>query len=147
MSSVLTSRSVAFGEAAAVVLDESLKSSWKLCALVTYYPDKIPVLAAGWPSDHNVTVHLTSSEDMMPSCRHYMYADVQPGFAEENLDMYDKVAAGLAWSRTLAVLRKGFGIEVDLEKIWDHHAEREFATPSRRAASCTDQHFGDSRVC
>ena len=37
------------------------------------------------------------------------------------------MSASLAWSRTLAVVRKGFGIEVDLEKVWEEHIERRYS--------------------
>ncbi|KAL9138774.1 MAG: hypothetical protein Q9175_000040 [Cornicularia normoerica] len=36
-------------------------------------------------------------------------------------EQYDKVCASLAGSRSLAVLRKGFEIKVDLKKIWDDY--------------------------
>ncbi|KAI9712323.1 MAG: hypothetical protein M1820_001536 [Bogoriella megaspora] len=58
----------------------------------------------------------------------YTYEDVEAGFAEHDLDEYDKVAARLAWSRSLAAVRKGFRIEVDLESVWDHHTDLEFKT-------------------
>lgn len=53
----------------------------------------------------------------------YTYEYVQPGFAEYDLDEYDKLAADVAWTRSLGVLRKGFGKEVDLEKEWEEHQE------------------------
>ena len=98
---------------------------WKLCALTAYYPTEIPAPVAGFPNDHNIIVHLASSQNLAPKCKHYIYPEVQPGFAEEDLDLYDKISANIAWSRTLATLRKGFEIEVDLEKIWENHTERE----------------------
>ncbi|KAF1987666.1 dienelactone hydrolase-like protein [Aulographum hederae CBS 113979] len=58
----------------------------------------------------------------------YTYADVEPGFAEYDLDEYDKTAERLSWSRSLDVVRKGFRIEVDLEKIWEEHLDYEFKT-------------------
>ena len=61
----------------------------------------------------------------MPKFRHYVYPEAQPGFAEVDLGEFDKVSANLAWSRTLATLRKGFELEVDLERIWENHTERE----------------------
>lgn len=51
----------------------------------------------------------------------YAYPHAETGFAEEDLETYDKVSASLAWTRTLAAVRKGFGIEVDLEKVWEEH--------------------------
>lgn len=148
MDAVLINRFVAFGQAAAVVLEEGQKPIWKLCALVAYYPDKIPMPSAGWPSGHNVIVHLASSQNMAPKCRHYIYREVQLGFAEKNLDMYDKISAGLAWSRTLAILRKGFEIEVDLERVWEDHAERELANTdhSELVPSFADRYAGVSRI-
>ena len=93
--------------------------------MIAYYPTRVPVPPAGFPNDHNVLIHLASSQQILPKCRYYMYPEVQPGFAEEDLDKFDKISANLAWSRTLASLRKGFEIEVDLERIWENHTERE----------------------
>lgn len=54
----------------------------------------------------------------------YKYADVDPGFAEHDLEEYDKVAARLSWGRSLDAVRKAFGAEADLERIWEEHTER-----------------------
>lgn len=104
----------------------------KLCALVAYYPEKLPAPAAGFPSSLNVLVHIAGSQDMGPKYRFFAYPHAEPGFAELDLEQYDKVEAGMAWSRTLAVLRKGFEIEVDLEKVWEEHVARE----SLQGADC-----------
>ena len=58
----------------------------------------------------------------------YTYENVQPGFAEYDLDEYDKLAADISWTRSLDVLRRGFGKEVDLEKGWEEHQEGKDAT-------------------
>jgi len=58
----------------------------------------------------------------------YTYQDCEPGFAEHDVQEYDKVASRLSWSRSLSTVRKAFGIEVDLERIWEEHVELEFAT-------------------
>ena len=97
----------------------------KLCALVAYYPGTIPATGAEFPTGHNVAVHLAGPPSNVPNCRVYSYPGVEAGFAQENLEQYDKISASLAWSRTLSILRKGFDIEVDLEKIWDDHVARE----------------------
>jgi hypothetical protein len=55
----------------------------------------------------------------------YTYEGAEPGFAEHDLDEYNKIAAGLAWSRSLDCVRKAFRAEVDLEKVWEQHVERE----------------------
>ena len=117
--------SAAYGEAASMVLDVAVKPMPKLCALVAYYPERLPTPAAGFPSSHNVLVHTAGSQGMMPKYRSYSYPEAQPGFAEEDLDEYDKISTSLAWSRTLATVRKGFEIEKDLEKVWEEHVARE----------------------
>lgn len=53
----------------------------------------------------------------------YTYEDVDPGFAEHDLDEYDPVADAVAWSRSLSVVRRGFGAEVELERVWEENVE------------------------
>ncbi|KAL7629823.1 hypothetical protein AAE478_001346 [Parahypoxylon ruwenzoriense] len=57
----------------------------------------------------------------------YSYAST-PGFAEHDLDEFDRVSAELAWSRSLAVARRAFRRDVDLEKVLEHNAEGKFYT-------------------
>lgn len=54
----------------------------------------------------------------------YTYENVDIGFAEHDLDEYDAVADALAWSRSLSMVRRGFGAEVDLERVWEENVER-----------------------
>ncbi|KAJ5454102.1 uncharacterized protein N7458_005058, partial [Penicillium daleae] len=56
----------------------------------------------------------------------YTYNHAPPGFAEHDMEEYDHLAAGLAWARTLEVLRKGFSREADLERRWEEHQEAKF---------------------
>ncbi|KAF2433443.1 dienelactone hydrolase-like protein [Tothia fuscella] len=58
----------------------------------------------------------------------YAYEGVEPGFAEWDLEEFDKVASRIAWTRSLDAVRKGFRAEVDIEKVWDEHVELEFVT-------------------
>jgi hypothetical protein len=58
----------------------------------------------------------------------YTYEDAEPGFAEHDVQEFDKVASRLSWSRSLSTVRKAFGIELDLERVWEKHVELEFAT-------------------
>ena len=122
---------LAYGEAATVVFEVARDSMPQLCALVGYYPTESPNPAANYPPNMNAVVHLTESQAVAPRCRHYTYPDAKPGFADVNLAAYDKVATGLAWSRTLAAVRKGFEIEVDLEKVWEEHIERKWRQTNR----------------
>jgi hypothetical protein len=45
------------------------------------------------------------------------------GFAEQDLDEYDRVAAELAWTRSLTAVRRGFRMDVDLEMVVEQHVE------------------------
>ncbi|KAF1814872.1 dienelactone hydrolase [Eremomyces bilateralis CBS 781.70] len=56
----------------------------------------------------------------------YTYANAGPGFAEHDLPEYDKVSERLAWTRSLDAMRKGFRLEVELEKVWEEHLDYEF---------------------
>jgi hypothetical protein len=56
----------------------------------------------------------------------FTYEGVEPGFAEHDLDEYDAVADALAWSRSLSMVRRGFGAEVDLERVWEENQEQKY---------------------
>ncbi|OCK81589.1 dienelactone hydrolase-like protein [Lepidopterella palustris CBS 459.81] len=56
----------------------------------------------------------------------YTYEGVDPGFAEHDLDEYDAVADAVAWSRSLSMVRRGFGAEVELERAWEDNVENKF---------------------
>ncbi|KAF1952147.1 hypothetical protein CC80DRAFT_596775 [Byssothecium circinans] len=58
----------------------------------------------------------------------FTYEGVDAGFAEHDLDEYDAVADGLAWSRSLSMVRRGFGAEVDLERVWEENQEHKYRT-------------------
>ncbi|KAK0756252.1 hypothetical protein N5P37_011167 [Trichoderma harzianum] len=57
----------------------------------------------------------------------YTY-QAQPGFAEHDLDEYDMISAGLAWSRSLAAARRAMGQTVDLEPVWEENVQGKFFT-------------------
>ena len=110
----------------------------KLCALVAYYPNVLPNPSAGFPSSLKVLVHLAGTQTVGgPQYPSYNYPHAQSGFAEGDLDEYDKISASLAWSRTLGIVRKGFGIEKDLEKAWEEHLALEFMTKDVDATMAT----------
>ncbi|KAK7182604.1 uncharacterized protein CC84DRAFT_1096447 [Paraphaeosphaeria sporulosa] len=56
----------------------------------------------------------------------YTYEGVDAGFAEHDLDEYDAVADALAWSRSLSMVRRGFGAEVDLERVWEENEDQKY---------------------
>ena len=53
----------------------------------------------------------------------YTYEEGEPGFAEHDLDEYERISAELAWSRTLDVLRRAFRRDIDLEKVWEENVQ------------------------
>jgi hypothetical protein len=57
----------------------------------------------------------------------FTYEGVDPGFAEHDLDEYDAVADAVAWSRSLSMVRRGFGAEVELERVWEDNVQRKFS--------------------
>lgn len=109
----------------------------KLCALVAYYPDKLPNPAAGFPPSLNVCVHLAETQTMGAKYKTYVYNGVAPGFAESDLDDFDQISADLAWTRTLGLVRKALEIEVDLEATWEDHVALEFASKNADATMMT----------
>ncbi|KAI0438601.1 hypothetical protein F4803DRAFT_554851 [Xylaria telfairii] len=56
----------------------------------------------------------------------YRYRDAGVGFAEEDLDDYDPLAAELAWSRSLDTLRTAFRMDVELEGVVERNLDGKF---------------------
>ena len=135
--SALNQPAPAYDEAATIVLDAHIKPQPHLAALIAYYPPEIRNPQAKYPPHLEICVHLPASSNFSPVFHSYTYSNVSAGFAEHDLDTYDKVAASLSWSRTIATLRRGFKIQVDLEKIWEEHVALEFATKDAAATMRT----------
>jgi carboxymethylenebutenolidase len=58
----------------------------------------------------------------------YTYPGAAPGFAQRDNPGFDRAAAGLAHSRTVALLRRLLGPSYDLEALWEAHIRYEFET-------------------
>jgi hypothetical protein len=100
----------------------------KLVGVVAYYPGHTPRSTTNFPPTLHVQIHLAASQRWGTRFPSYRYENTVPGFAEYDLDEFDKVGASLAWTRTLALLRAAFDIEgPNLETIWDNHTRLEFA--------------------
>ncbi|KAL2417958.1 hypothetical protein ABEF95_001544 [Exophiala dermatitidis] len=118
---------VAYGDAAALVLEACMKPMPKLIAVVAYYPPYMPKSTTNFPPTLNVLIHLAGTQKFGTRHPSYRYPGTQPGFAEHDLDEYDKIGASLAWSRTLSVLRTAFDVEpFDIEAAWEKHLRLEF---------------------
>lgn len=113
---------VAYGDAAALVLESAMKPTPKLCAVVAYYPPYMPKTSADFPRSLNLTIHLSAAQPFgTRHQRNFRYPETKSGFAESDLEEFDKSAATVAWSRTMGTLRRGFGLEEDLEAVWETH--------------------------
>lgn len=128
---------IAFGDAAAECLDFYASPQPHCTALIAYYPTSISSPKIKFPPSLHTTTHLAASQNFAPAFPSYTYASAQPGFAEHDLDEFDAVASSLSWSRTLGLLRKAFGISVDLERIWEEHVALEFMTKDAAATMRT----------
>ncbi|KAI5277143.1 dienelactone hydrolase [Aureobasidium subglaciale] len=67
----------------------------------------------------------------------YKYPNVECGFAESDLDEFDAAAAGVAWSRSLGVVRKALRLASDIERIRDEHLENTRKGNIQKALSIT----------
>lgn len=59
----------------------------------------------------------------------YVYPDVDPGFAESDLEEFDLAATEVAWERSLRVVRRGFnmrGVEEAMERVRDQFIAGEY---------------------
>lgn len=58
----------------------------------------------------------------------FSYPDADPGFAEQDLDTYDKVAADLSWDRSLAAARKAFRWDTNVMGVVEENMESKCGT-------------------
>lgn len=114
-----------------------MKPMPKLCALVAYYPNRLPTSSTAFPPSLLVQIHIASSQNLGTRHPSYIYPDTAPGFAEHDADQYDKIGSRLAWSRSLSVMRRAFGIGVDLEATWEEHTALEFSAKDGEATMKT----------
>ncbi|KAK7719182.1 hypothetical protein SLS57_005917 [Botryosphaeria dothidea] len=120
---------VAYGAAATVCMQLAQKPMPRLCALVVYYPDTLPSPNFKYPTQLPLVLHLAGAQSLGgATVKTFWYRGTEAGFAEMDLAEYEPIAAGLAWSRTLGTVRKGFNINVDLETVWEEHLQYKYTT-------------------
>lgn len=127
----------AYGDAAALCLETCSKSMGKLAAVVAYYPPYMPKNINTFPSPLQLIIHLAGNQKFGTREPSFRYPNTQPGFAESDLDEYDKINANIAWSRTIGLLRRTFDLEADLESIWEGHLAQEFGNKDADATMKT----------
>jgi carboxymethylenebutenolidase len=64
----------------------------------------------------------------LPDAEIYLYPEVGPGFADPGRAAYDKQAADMAHTRSIALLRRVLGPRFDLSALWEAHRACEFIT-------------------
>ena len=128
---------IAFGEAATACLDFYATTQPNVAALIAYYPTAITNPKLKFPPNLQTITHLAASQAFAPAFPSYTYEGVQPGFAEHDLDDYDRTASSLSWSRTLGLLRSALNVSVDLERVWEEHVALEFSSKDAAATMRT----------
>lgn len=100
-------------------------------------------ISSSYPTNLHLLIHLSgtqpfapdssssSSSSASPHVKSYSYPKALVGFAEHDLETFDKIAAGLAWTRTLATLRTAFKRDRDdgnggLEGVRERYVEKVF---------------------
>ncbi|KAH8727911.1 hypothetical protein GQ44DRAFT_79591 [Phaeosphaeriaceae sp. PMI808] len=133
---------IAYGEAASVVLKTAMKPLPKCCAIIAFYPPLLPSPKVMYPASHQLQVHVASLSQASPrpdmcEWKLYLYKQCATGFADPLSKAYSEVEAGLAWSRGLTCVRKGFNKNVDLEPIVENvwNAKYEDYVPERASMS------------
>jgi carboxymethylenebutenolidase len=91
------------------------------CPLVLHLAEKDPQI----PPEAVARVQEAFSGS--PGIAIYVYPGGAPGFDRPNNPNYHKQAAGLAHSRSIALLRRAMGPHYDLEVLWEMHTTCEFA--------------------
>ena len=72
-----------------------------------------------------------------PEASLYVYPGAAPGFERKRGGHTEKAAAGLAHSRSIALLRRVMGPHYDLEALWEAHTRYEFETRDVDATMAT----------
>jgi carboxymethylenebutenolidase len=113
------------------------------CA-ICYYPTAIETALDPAPRiDCPMVLHFAEDDDYVPAAAAakareafagrpdvevYLYPGTRHGFNRPNGGDYDKPAALMAHSRSIALLRKVMGPQYDLAALWEQHTLYEFGT-------------------
>jgi carboxymethylenebutenolidase len=92
------------------------------CPMVLHFAEKDPQI----PPEAVARVKQAFADN--PEIGIYVYPGAAPGFDRKTMPVYDRAAAGLAHSRSIALLRKVMGPHYDLEALWERHTTYEFGT-------------------
>jgi carboxymethylenebutenolidase len=131
---------LAFGRCAVPALQAAVRGEFD-CAIAYCGSDTAPVLDAVRNIRIPVALHWTgdrrTESEPSENVESYAYSGVKPGFAVPGAPEYDKQSAAMAYSRTLALLRKVLGPHYDLSSLWEAHRACEFVTRDPEATMRT----------
>jgi carboxymethylenebutenolidase len=102
-------------------IDASLDLAPRInCPLVMHFAESDPHVPA--EAVERIKAAFAASSNVAT----YLYPGVGRGFARPDSVNFDKPAAGLAHSRSIALLRRTMGPHYDLEALWEKHTLYEF---------------------
>jgi carboxymethylenebutenolidase len=101
------------------------------CPLMLHFAGDGPAVASGWLE------RLKSQLAGRAEVALHVYPAVTPGFEQRRGAGAERAAAGLAHSRTIALLRRVLGPQYDLESLWEAHTRYEFETRDVAATMAT----------
>ena len=120
---------VGFGTGGRIALE--LAAGGRVDCAVSYY-------ASGSAGDVPVVLHLAGPAELAGHKNFEIYVYGQSGaFATPGTPEYFKPAADMAYSRTLALLRRVLGPYYDLSSLWEAHRSCEFETRDAEATMKT----------
>ena len=92
------------------------------CPMVMHFAEKDPAIRP------EAVARIKQASSVRPNIAIYVYPGAAPGFCHKDGPNYDRSAAGLAHSRSIALLRQVMGPRYDLEALWERHTRYEFET-------------------
>jgi carboxymethylenebutenolidase len=104
-------------------LDEALDLAPRIaCPVVLHFAENDPAVSPA------AVARISGAFAGRPEVSVHVYPGTRRGFAHKVGENYERSAAGLAHSRSLALLRRAIGPRYDLEALWEAHIRYEFAT-------------------
>jgi carboxymethylenebutenolidase len=104
-------------------IDSALELAPRIgCPLIIHLAEKDPQVPP------HAVARVKQAFASRPETAIHLYPGVAPGFDCKSRANYDRASAGLAHSRSIALLRKVMGPHYDLEALWEAHTTYEFGT-------------------
>jgi len=106
-----------------VYIEKNLKEAGKI---------KVPLLLHFAGNDRFVppaaVAKIQKALAKLPAFESYVYPGTDHAFNRKERPAYDKPASSMAYSRSIAFLRRNLGPRYDLSALWDRHTMHEFGT-------------------